>query len=159
MAASAAAGHAMEASRAGPCPLLLQLRCSTARLQCPWALETRGPAPPASTPPINPPRPSLPLLPPLPAGKLGKGGEPDLNTAAKMVLYDWQRGKIPFFTLPPGYSEDAPPGGAGAAAAAAAEEEDGEGLVLPSEAVTVRGDGGNGSAAWRGGGPVAWWHC
>lgn len=34
-------------------------------------------------------------------GKLGKGGEPDLNTAAKMVLYDWQRGKIPFFTPPP----------------------------------------------------------
>lgn len=37
------------------------------------------------------------------AGKLGKGGEPDLNTAAKMVLHDWQRGKIPFFTLPPDY--------------------------------------------------------
>lgn len=34
-------------------------------------------------------------------GKLTKGGEPDLNTAAKMVLHDWQRGKIPFFTLPP----------------------------------------------------------
>lgn len=39
------------------------------------------------------------------AGKLNKGGDPDLNTAAKMVLYDWQRGKIPFFTLPP-ESED-----------------------------------------------------
>ena len=37
------------------------------------------------------------------AGKLGKGGEADLNTAAKMVLHDWQRGKIPFFTLPPDY--------------------------------------------------------
>ena len=35
------------------------------------------------------------------AGKLCKGGDPDLNTAAKMVLHDWQRGKIPFFTLPP----------------------------------------------------------
>ena len=35
------------------------------------------------------------------AGKLCKGGDPDLNTAAKMVLHDWQRGKIPFFTMPP----------------------------------------------------------
>lgn len=34
-------------------------------------------------------------------GKLLKGGEPDLATAAKMVLQDWQRGKIPFFTPPP----------------------------------------------------------
>lgn len=32
-----------------------------------------------------------------------RGGEPDLNTAAKGVLYDWQRGKIPFFKLPPDY--------------------------------------------------------
>ncbi|XP_021857752.2 nuclear/nucleolar GTPase 2-like [Spinacia oleracea] len=35
------------------------------------------------------------------SGKLLKGGEPDLMTAAKMVLYDWQRGKIPFFVPPP----------------------------------------------------------
>ncbi|CAL5224471.1 g7163 [Coccomyxa viridis] len=42
------------------------------------------------------------------SGKLLKGGEPDLNTAAKMVLYDWQRGKIPFFVLPPGASLEAP---------------------------------------------------
>jgi len=33
-------------------------------------------------------------------GKLLKGGEPDLTTAAKMVLHDWQRGKIPFFCTP-----------------------------------------------------------
>ena len=42
------------------------------------------------------------------SGKLLKGGEPDLNTAAKMVLYDWQRGKIPFFVLPPGATAEAP---------------------------------------------------
>ena len=42
------------------------------------------------------------------SGKLLKGGEPDLNTAAKMVLYDWQRGKIPFFSLPAGHTEDKP---------------------------------------------------
>ena len=28
------------------------------------------------------------------SGKLTRGGEPDLNTAARMVLYDWQRGGL-----------------------------------------------------------------
>lgn len=37
------------------------------------------------------------------SGRLLRGGEPDLNTTAKGMLYDWQRGKIPFFTLPPDY--------------------------------------------------------
>ncbi|XP_055760374.1 nucleolar GTP-binding protein 2-like [Salvelinus fontinalis] len=35
-------------------------------------------------------------------GKLHKGGEPDLTCVAKMVLNDWQRGRIPFFVKPPG---------------------------------------------------------
>jgi nuclear GTP-binding protein len=35
------------------------------------------------------------------SGKLLKGGEPDLSTVAKMVLNDWLRGKIPFYTPPP----------------------------------------------------------
>ncbi|KAK0550621.1 GTPase required for pre-60S ribosomal subunit nuclear export and maturation [Tilletia horrida] len=35
------------------------------------------------------------------SGKLLKGGEPDLETCAKMVLNDWIRGKIPFFVPPP----------------------------------------------------------
>lgn len=34
-------------------------------------------------------------------GKLFKGGEPDINTVAKMVLMDWLRGKIPYFVPPP----------------------------------------------------------
>ncbi|XP_022133820.1 nuclear/nucleolar GTPase 2 isoform X2 [Momordica charantia] len=34
-------------------------------------------------------------------GKLLRGGEPDLTTAAKMVLHDWQRGRLPFFVPPP----------------------------------------------------------
>ncbi|XP_013772709.1 nucleolar GTP-binding protein 2-like [Limulus polyphemus] len=34
-------------------------------------------------------------------GKLLKGGHPDIHTVAKMMLNDWQRGKIPFFTKPP----------------------------------------------------------
>jgi nuclear GTP-binding protein len=43
-----------------------------------------------------------------------------------MMLYDWQRGKIPFFKLPPGHTEDKPPptdaAGTSATAAAAAIE-------------------------------------
>lgn len=36
---------------------------------------------------------------------LFQGGEPDLMTAAKMVLHDWQRGRIPFFVPPPRQDE------------------------------------------------------
>ncbi|KAK9266209.1 hypothetical protein L1049_025373 [Liquidambar formosana] len=39
-------------------------------------------------------------------GKLLKGGEPDFMTVAKMVLHDWQRGKIPFFVPPPRQEDD-----------------------------------------------------
>jgi len=35
------------------------------------------------------------------SGRLLKGGDPDINTVAKMVLMDWQRGRIPFFVCPP----------------------------------------------------------
>lgn len=38
-------------------------------------------------------------------GKLLKGGEPDISTTARIVLYDWQRGRIPFFSLPPNSKE------------------------------------------------------
>lgn len=41
-------------------------------------------------------------------GKLLKGGEPDINTVSKMVLNDWQRGKLPYFVKPP---EDVDQGG------------------------------------------------
>nr|XP_022315829.1 LOW QUALITY PROTEIN: nucleolar GTP-binding protein 2-like [Crassostrea virginica] len=40
------------------------------------------------------------------SGKLLKGGEPDLGTVAKMVLNDWQRGKIPYFVKPPGCEKE-----------------------------------------------------
>lgn len=40
------------------------------------------------------------------SGKLLKGGEPDLMTGAKMILHDWQRGKIPFFVPPPKQEDD-----------------------------------------------------
>ncbi|XP_052345340.1 nucleolar GTP-binding protein 2-like [Oncorhynchus keta] len=39
-------------------------------------------------------------------GKLHKGGEPDLTCVSKMVLNDWQRGRIPFFVKPPGCEEE-----------------------------------------------------
>lgn len=35
-----------------------------------------------------------------------QGGEPDLPTVSKMVLNDWQRGRIPFFVKPPGPDGD-----------------------------------------------------
>jgi len=35
------------------------------------------------------------------SGKLLKGAEPDLQTVAKMVLNDYQRGKIPHYVSPP----------------------------------------------------------
>ncbi len=34
-------------------------------------------------------------------GKLLPGGVPDTETVARSVLYDWQRGKIPWFNAPP----------------------------------------------------------
>ncbi|RNF05898.1 putative GTPase, partial [Trypanosoma conorhini] len=34
-------------------------------------------------------------------GKLVTGGNPDTEAAARMVLYDWQRGRIPWFSAPP----------------------------------------------------------
>lgn len=40
------------------------------------------------------------------SGKLLKGGEPDENAVAKRVLHDWQRGKLPFYTLPPDFDEN-----------------------------------------------------
>ncbi|TKY85160.1 hypothetical protein EX895_006240 [Sporisorium graminicola] len=54
-------------------------------------------------------------------GKLLKGGEPDLETVAKMVLNDWIRGKIPFFVAPA--SPDEGKNGKGKAKATAEEVE------------------------------------
>ncbi|CAH0729876.1 unnamed protein product, partial [Brenthis ino] len=36
-------------------------------------------------------------------GKLLKKGEPDVSQVAKMVLNDWQRGKLPFYVAPEGF--------------------------------------------------------
>lgn len=34
-------------------------------------------------------------------GKLKKGGVPDVEATARLVLNDWNSGKIPFYTVPP----------------------------------------------------------
>lgn len=39
-------------------------------------------------------------------GRLRKGGEPDLDSVAKIVLSDWVRGRIPYFVSPPERSEE-----------------------------------------------------
>ena len=39
------------------------------------------------------------------SGKLLKKGEPDISQVARMVLNDWQRGKLPFYVAPAGFEE------------------------------------------------------
>ncbi|KAG6841731.1 hypothetical protein C0991_007617 [Blastosporella zonata] len=39
-------------------------------------------------------------------GRLLKGGEPDMEAVAKIILSDWVRGRIPFFVPPPERSEE-----------------------------------------------------
>lgn len=39
------------------------------------------------------------------SGKLLKKGEPDITVVSRMVLNDWQRGKLPFYVPPPGFEE------------------------------------------------------
>ncbi|BFG03877.1 nucleolar GTP-binding protein 2 [Drosophila madeirensis] len=38
------------------------------------------------------------------SGKLLKGGEPDVTVTSRMVLNDWQRGKLPFYVPPEGFA-------------------------------------------------------
>ena len=40
------------------------------------------------------------------SGRLGKGGEPDLNSVAVNLINDWQRGKLPYFVAPPNEEGD-----------------------------------------------------
>eukprot|EP01120_Amphizonella_sp_Union-15-10_P012860 TRINITY_DN5828_c0_g1_i1.p1 TRINITY_DN5828_c0_g1~~TRINITY_DN5828_c0_g1_i1.p1 ORF type:complete len:595 (-),score=130.56 TRINITY_DN5828_c0_g1_i1:26-1810(-) len=41
-------------------------------------------------------------------GRLKKGGEVEMNAVARTVLYDWQKGKLPFFVPPPNLGEIQP---------------------------------------------------
>ena len=45
------------------------------------------------------------------SGRLLKGGEPDVTAVSKQLLQDWQRGRIPYYAVPPG-AVDASAGGA-----------------------------------------------
>lgn len=40
-------------------------------------------------------------------GKLKKGGEPDVNNVCKSIIFDWQRGNIPYYTKAPQVGKDA----------------------------------------------------
>lgn len=42
----------------------------------------------------------------LATGRLGKGGEPNVNEVAVKMINDWQRGKLPYFVPPPDTRED-----------------------------------------------------
>jgi len=39
-------------------------------------------------------------------GKLLPNGEPDIGTVAKIMINDWQRGKLPYFVAPPRTADD-----------------------------------------------------
>eukprot|EP00911_Craspedida_sp_UC1_P001932 UC1_evm2s1486 len=65
------------------------------------------------------------------SGRLLKGGEADVATVAKMVLHDWQRGRIPYFRAPPQAGGDEAGGSAAAAAGGAGKtSQDLKGLVV-----------------------------
>jgi len=40
------------------------------------------------------------------SGRLLKGGEPDIETGARMILHDFQRGRLPYFVPPPKSEEE-----------------------------------------------------
>ncbi|XP_033013387.1 nucleolar GTP-binding protein 2 [Lacerta agilis] len=78
-------------------------------------------------------------------GKLLKGGEPDVSTVSKMVLNDWQRGRIPFFVKPPNMEQGPQPAGVAleVPAAASLSESPGESLVATETvAAEPRGEEG-----------------
>ncbi|XP_069827793.1 nucleolar GTP-binding protein 2 [Dendropsophus ebraccatus] len=71
-------------------------------------------------------------------GKLLKGGEPDRQTVSKMVLNDWQRGRIPFFVKPPNAEPPPEPRQTSLAAATGAiEEKSGEETTEAQEAANT----------------------
>ncbi|KAF2292636.1 hypothetical protein GH714_026199 [Hevea brasiliensis] len=41
-------------------------------------------------------------------GRLKKGGIVDVEAAARIVLHDWNEGKIPYYTMPPSRNQDEP---------------------------------------------------
>jgi nuclear GTP-binding protein len=37
-------------------------------------------------------------------GKYKKGGIPDLDEAARVIIKDWTAGKLPYYVIPPGFN-------------------------------------------------------
>merc|ERR1719199_36585 len=70
-------------------------------------------------------------------GKLVKGGEPDIEVVARMVLVDWQRGRIPFFTPPPEEDEAPAPAPMMSSAAAASSSSSSTAAVPKEDSPTV----------------------
>lgn len=77
-------------------------------------------------------------------GKLVKGGDADIETAARIVLYDWQRGRIPYFTAPP-ESESSASASSSSTAAAAAAADGGE--ASASSSLGAAAEGGEAAAS------------
>lgn len=67
-------------------------------------------------------------------GKMKKGGEVDIEITARIVLYDWQRGRIPYFTPPPDENGKPMTGAEAAKAAKAAEAPAVAGAAAAAEA-------------------------
>ncbi|KHG13197.1 Guanine nucleotide-binding protein-like 3 [Gossypium arboreum] len=49
-----------------------------------------------------------PVAPATVRGKLKKGGIVDVEAAARIILHDWNEGKIPYYTMPPGRNQEEP---------------------------------------------------
>lgn len=76
-------------------------------------------------------------------GKLIKGGDVDLNVTARIVLYDWQRGRIPYFTAPAdgkGKDDDDAAASKAEKTAEKADGEDGEEAKEGEEQIVVHQD-------------------
>uniref|UniRef100_A0A7M4E3A2 Nucleolar GTP-binding protein 2 n=1 Tax=Crocodylus porosus TaxID=8502 RepID=A0A7M4E3A2_CROPO len=78
-------------------------------------------------------------------GKLLKGGEPDMPTVSKMVLNDWQRGRIPFFVKPPNAEPGPQPPTSLEGAAAATQADEGEESTVPAALDVESAAGGESS--------------
>jgi nuclear GTP-binding protein len=58
------------------------------------------------------------------AGRLKKGGEPDIRSAAITIIMDFQRGRLPHYVAPPELKDDVDEGQAETAALEGVEEVD-----------------------------------
>jgi nuclear GTP-binding protein len=59
-------------------------------------------------------------------GKLLKGGEPDIETVARVVIQDWQKGRLPYFVPPPNATPEDQADGEQPLVEADADQEEGE---------------------------------